>query len=147
MNLGAQLKAAQAHHDEAARLAALEKQRVAEEARLLFDLEVRHFFNYAFSLFEFRLKHGQLPGTVSLGGRTFRDAANLLRTVQWVHADRPDPDWRNYCKGVWTPGREGHELWLEFEARCAAAGLDPKWMPCHDGIGRESWYELTVVAA
>ncbi len=147
MNLGSQLKAAQAHHDEAARLAALEKQRVASEARLLFDLEVRHFFNYAFSVFEFRLKHGQLPGTVALGGRTFRDAATLLKTYQWVLPGNPVPDWRTLCKGIWTPGMEGHDLWLEFDARCAAAGLAPQWTSCHDGMGRDSWYELTVVAA
>lgn len=147
MNLGSQLKAAQAHHDEAARLAALEKQRVADEARLLFDLEVRHFFNYAFTLFEFRLSTGQLPGTVALGGRTFREAATLLKTYQWVFSCNAGPDWQTRCRGVWTPGREGYDLWLEFEARCAAAGLAPQWTACLDGMGRESWYELTVVAA
>ncbi len=147
MSLGAQLAAAQAAQEEAARRQAAGKQCELDEARLVAELQVRHFFNFAFSLFEFRLQRGQLPGKVALGARGFRDAAQLLETFRWAIPYQKGAEWRTAGKGIWTPGHACHDLWLEFEARCIVAGLAPKWSACDDGVGVESWYELTVVAS
>lgn len=147
MNLGNQLKAAQVEQDEAARRARLKKTLAADEALLMRDLQVRHFFNFAFSVFAFRLERGQVPGSVALGGRTFREAASLLDTYRWNLPYTPNFDWRATGHGVWAPSHPCHALWLEFEEQCSAAGLVPQWTPCHDGVGMESWHELTVVAA
>ena len=146
MNLGAQLKAASAFQDELARRAARDKELAAEEAALCRDLVVRHFFDYAFRLFEFRLLNGRVPGSVSLGGKTFRDAAGLLDTFKWSVPPTKSRLWREEGKGVWTDGHPCHHLWVEFDERCKAAGLAPQWTSMHDGMGMDSWYELTVSA-
>lgn len=146
MDLGSQLKAAQLAQEEAARQAQLKKQFDVDEARLQAELHIRFFFNYAFSLFEFRLKNGQPPGHVALGkGVSFAEAANALHIFRWKFSQ--GASWREHGHGIWSADHEYHALWLEFENRCQATGLSPKWSYCYDSGGTQSWCELTVEAA
>lgn len=145
MNLGEQLLQAQAFQDEAARRAEMAKRAATEEEALKRTLETRHFFNYAFQLFEHRLRHGNLPGVLSLGGKTFRPAAAALDTYKWAIPANATRLWRTAGKGVWATEHPLHAEWAEFEARCAAVGLEPQWTYAYNGD--ESWYDLTVVAA
>jgi hypothetical protein len=146
MNLGAQLNQAQAFHEEAARRAELAQRAAAEEEALKRTLSSRHFFDYAFQVFEVRLRNGNLPGVIALGGKTFNTAANSLDTYKWAIPANDAAAWRSKGKGVWSPEHPVHATWLEFEARCLAAGLAPVWTYEY-GMGHESWYNLTVVAA
>lgn len=145
MNLGTQLKQAQAFHDEAERRTELAARAAAEEESLKRSLSARHFFDYAFQLFELRLRHGNLPGVISLGGKTFNAAANALDTYKWSILTRQASVWRTEGKGVWTPDHALHQVWQEFDERCKAAGLAPMWTYAYNGD--VSWYDLTVVAA
>lgn len=145
MNLGSQLTAAQAFQDEAARRAELTQRAAADEETLKRSLESRHFFNYAFQVFEHRLLNGMLPGTISLGGKTFRAAADALDTYKWAIPANEPGAWRAAGKGIWSVDHQQHAVWEEFDARCSAAGLAPLWMYVYNGD--ESWYDLTVVAA
>jgi hypothetical protein len=145
MSLGTQFKQAQAFHDEAARRAELAKRAAAEEEALKRTLSSRHFFDYAFQLFELRLRHGSLPGVVALGGKAFNEAASALDTYKWSIRVDDTSAWRTTGKGVWLPEHPLHEVWQEFDERCKAAGLEPMWTYAYNGD--VSWYDLTVVAA
>ncbi|KVP96704.1 hypothetical protein WJ97_12545 [Burkholderia ubonensis] len=129
-----------------ARRAAMEKQAAGDEETLKLLLSTRHFFDYAFQVFEHRLLHGKVPGMIALGGKTFRDVASMLNTYQWNIPPQKSRLWRTEGKGIWTPGHPLYTVWEEFDARCKAAGLEPQWVSCDDGGARESWYELTVTA-
>ena len=145
MNLGTQLKQAQAFHDEAARRAEMATRAAADEETLKRVLSSRHFFDYAFQVFEHRLRNGNLPGVISLGGKTFRNAANALDTYKWAIPAGAPANWRAAGTGVWSTKHPLHALWADFDARCAAAGLAPQWD--YKFNGDESWFDLTVVAA
>ena len=146
MDLGNQLKQAQAFQEEAARRAELAQRAAAEEDALKRLLSSRHFFDYAFQLFELRLRNGSLPGVIALGGKTFNTAANALDTYKWSIPTNDALAWRTKGKGVWSPDHALHAAWEEFDARCKAVGLAPLWTYNY-GMGHESWYDLTVVAA
>jgi hypothetical protein len=145
MNLGDQLKQAQAFHDEATRRAEMAKRAAADEETLKRVLESRYFFDYAFQLFEHRLRNGSLPGVISLGGKTFRSAATSLDTHNWDIPANASSTWRAAGTGIWSASHPLHGVWAEFDARCKAAGLEPLWT--FDYNGTESWYDLTVVPA
>jgi hypothetical protein len=145
MNLGSQLREAQLFQDEAARRADVAKRAAAGEDTLKRALSSRHFFDYAFQVFEHRLLNGILPGVISLGGKTFRTAATALDTYKWAIPANDPGAWRTAGKGVWSLEHPLHAVWAEFDARCAAAGLAPVWTHAYNGD--ESWYDLTVVAA
>ncbi|WP_157657777.1 hypothetical protein [Burkholderia ubonensis] len=147
MNLGERLKAVQGYQAELDRRAALLKKAESDEETLTLVLRTRHFFEYAFQLFEHRLLNHKAPGTIALGGRTFRDVASLLNTCQWSIPSLVSRKWRTEGKGIWTPSHALYAIWEEFEERCKAAGLEPQWTYAHDGVGMEAWYELTVTAA
>lgn len=146
MNLGTQLTQAQAFHDEAALRFELAQRAAAEEDTLKRLLESRHFFDYAFQLFEHRLRNGSLPGAISLGGKTFNPAANALDTYKWSIPANDAAAWRSKGKGVWSADHPLHAVWSEFDARCNAAGLEPQWSYDY-GMSHEAHYDLTVVAA
>lgn len=147
MNLGNQLKQAQAFQDEAARRAEQAQLAAAEEETLKRYLTSRHFFDYAFQLFELRLRHGNLPGVIAFGGgKGFDTAATSLDTYKWAIPANDAAAWRTKGKGVWSPDHKLHAVWEEFDLRCKAVGLEPHWRYDY-GMGGESYYELTVVAA
>lgn len=139
--LGQRILAAQELAAAAVRAKSLAEAAVHDEEALLLMLNTRHFFDVAFRLFEQRLLNGVVPGVVHLGGKTFRDVAFQLRTFSWRIPNTAT--WREGV-GVWSPVHPAHDIWLEFEARCAAQGIQPKWSYDHDGVGIESWYSLTV---
>lgn len=147
MNLGDRLKAVQAYQDEADRRAALLKKAESDEETLKKMLAARQFFEYAFQLFEHRLMNGKAPGSVSLGGSDFRSTASKLDAFSWVIPAQRSRLWRTEGKGIWSTGHPLYPVWVEFDERCKAAGLEPQWSYAHDGCGMESWYELTVTAA
>ncbi len=147
MNLGERLKVAQALKEEVAQREILAKKAAHDEETLKMVMAVEHFFDYAFRLFEHRLLNGKVPGYVALGGKTFRLVASLLNTYRWDIPIQYSRQWREKGKGIWSPDHPCYELWVAFDERCKAAGLEPQWTSAHDGVGIESWYELTVSAA
>lgn len=147
MNLGDRLKVVQAYQVEEDRRAALLKKAEHDEDTHMRVVRARQFLDYAFKMFEHRLLNGKVPGTIELGGRTFRDVAALLNTSQWNIPGSTTGRWRTEGKGIWSPGNPLYPIWEEFDAACKAAGLEPQWTYAHDGMGMEFWYELTVTAA
>lgn len=146
-NLGQRMRQIETKTQEAAQRKTLAEEAERNEETLIAMLQVQHFFEYAFRVFEHRLLNGKPPGHISLGGRTFRDVATMLSTFRWDIPYGTSVDWRTQGRGIWTPSNKYHSLWLDFEARCAEVGLTPVWSPAHDGVGVESWFDLTVVPA
>lgn len=143
MNLGTQLQQAVQWNNEAARRAEQAKRTAEAEVKFKNKMVVEFFFDYAFRLFEFRLLNGVLPGVVDLGKTMpFREAASVLESYKWEIGQ--SSDWRSNGVGVWAPGHPFHNEWRAFERRCSAAGVSPEWTYCSDGMGQNSWYELTV---
>lgn len=147
MSLGDHLKANVAYLDEASQRAALEKKAQTNEDTLKQLLMAKFFFDYAFRVFEHRLLNGKLPGAVALGGKTFREAADLLNSHRRNIPPQKSRLWRTEGKGIWSKNHPLYSVWEEFEARCSASGLVPQWVYAHDGVGCESWFELSVSAA
>lgn len=146
MNLGDRLTANAVEQSAAAHRVMMEQQALAGEDALKQLLHGRFFFDYAFRIFEHRLLNGKAAGVVALGGKTFREAAFVLRTYQWSIPPQSNRRWRSEGIGIWTPTNALYPLWEEFEARCKAAGLAPHWSYAYDGGNVESWFELSVTA-
>jgi hypothetical protein len=145
MNLGDRLKAAAAVEQEAARRAELAKQAEVDEVTLKRVLAARHFFDYAFRLFEHRLLNEKVPGKVKLGGVEFRHASFELETSKWNIPANCSAEWRTEGRGIWSTDHPLYTVWVDFERNCKAAGLEPQWAYTYNGD--DSWYELTVTAA
>lgn len=143
MDLRAKLQEATLAHEAAARLAEQRNCAVAAEDVLKRTLLSRQFFDYAFQVLELRLRHGQLPGVIALGGTSFVPAAQALDVYKWSIPVGAAQNWRTAGVGVWRPEHPLHAVWQEFEQRCEAAGLTPQWTSVND-MGSYSWYELTV---